>query len=192
MGFAAPTCASRMRRSRPRFWRSRSSMASTSCSHGLSMIWSQQAINPNRPSALRRVFNSMGVSSVVMSFFFLECVVGGERVRGDDHVAVVAGGLWNAQRQRQAALGPLPVDHLAHGTDMDGVALEGFDERVLECVGACGVQQLQQPRRVAADVLIALSEATNERLTARGCFTEPIEAAMLPGALLFRDRKSVV
>lgn len=47
IGLAAPAWASRMRRSRPRFWRSRSSMASTSCSHGLSMICSQQAINPN-------------------------------------------------------------------------------------------------------------------------------------------------
>src|SRR6478736_1958292 len=156
IGFASPTWASRMRRSRPRFWRSRSSMASTSCNHGLSMIWSQQAISPNNPRALRRVFNSAGVNSAVIVFILLECVVGGERVRNDDQIAVLAGRQRNGQGQRQAALGAVPVDHLADGADVDGVALKNLDERVLERLTARSVEELQQAQRVAADVLIAL------------------------------------
>src|SRR5688500_12682425 len=118
-------------------------MASTSLIHGLSMIWSQQAINPNRPSALRRVFSSMEVSSVVMVFVLLESVVGSERMRGNDQVAVLARCQRNGQRRRQTALGALPVDDLAYGADMDGVAFKHLDERVLERVATGSIEQLQ-------------------------------------------------
>ncbi|HEX4334931.1 MAG TPA: hypothetical protein VH062_03395 [Polyangiaceae bacterium] len=54
IGLNAATRELRRRRSRLRFWRSRSSMASASDSHGLSEISSQHARSPKRPSDLRR------------------------------------------------------------------------------------------------------------------------------------------
>jgi len=65
-------------------------------------IWSQHAISPNIPRALRRVFNSVGVNSVVMVFVFVECVVGSECVRSDDQIAVLA----RCQRNGQSISAP--------------------------------------------------------------------------------------
>src|SRR6187402_2225923 len=187
IGLVAPTCASRARRSKPRFCRSRSSMARTSRSQGLSMISSQQPMRPNSPRALRRVFNSVGVSSVVMAAILLEGVVGRERVRGDDEVAVLAGSKREADGRWQAAVGAALVDHLAHGADVDGVALEDFDERVFECVGSRAIEQLQQPRGVAAEIFAALGQAAKERLAAGRGLGETVEPAVLASAFPFED-----
>jgi hypothetical protein len=46
---------------------------------------------------------------------------------------------------------------LAHGADVDGVALEDLDQRVFERVGAIGIEQLQETRGVAAEILAAIS-----------------------------------
>ncbi|MEI9939217.1 MAG: hypothetical protein WDO69_18510 [Pseudomonadota bacterium] len=75
-----------------------------------------------------------------MVFVLLEGVVGSERVRGDDEVAVLARCQWNGQWQSQTALGALPVDDLAYSADMDRAALKDLDERVLEGVAARSVE----------------------------------------------------
>jgi hypothetical protein len=53
---------------------------------------------------------------------------------------MLAGRERNAERRRQTTLGALPVDHLAYGADVNRVALEDFDERVLQCVASGSVE----------------------------------------------------
>jgi hypothetical protein len=103
----------------------------------------------------------------------------------DDEIAVLAGRERNGDGRRQAALGPAPVQHLAHGADVQGVALEGFDESVFELLSADDVKELKETSRVAAEVFAALGEAAKERLAARRGLGETVEPAMLPSALLF-------
>src|SRR5215204_909358 len=119
-------------------------MASTSCNQGLSRICSQQAMSPNKPSALSRAFSSAGVRSVVMATVFLKCVVGGECVGDDDEVAMISSDHGDGHGRREAALGPALIEHLAHGADVDRVALENFDERVFESFGAGALEQPEQ------------------------------------------------
>jgi hypothetical protein len=88
---------------------------------------------------------------------FLERVVGGEAVGSDDKVAVLAGGERDRDGRRQPALGTASVEYLAHSADVDGVALEDLDQRLLERVGAIGIEQLQETRGVAAEILAAVS-----------------------------------
>ena len=56
---------------------------------------------------------------------------------------MLAGSERDGDRWRQPALGTASVEHLAHGADVDGVALEDLDQRVFERVGAIRVEQLQ-------------------------------------------------
>ena len=59
--------------------------------------------------------------------------------------------------RRQPALGAASVEYLAHSADVDGVALKDLDQRLLERVGAIGIDQLQETRGVAAEILAAVS-----------------------------------
>jgi hypothetical protein len=102
----------------------------------------------------------------------------------DDEIAVLAGRERNGDGWRQAALSPAPVQHLAHGADVDGVALEGFDESVFELLSASDVEEQKETGRVAAEVFAALGEAAEERLAARRGLGETVEPAMLPSPLL--------
>jgi hypothetical protein len=52
---------------------------------------------------------------------------------------------------------------LAHSADVDGVPLEDLDQRILERVGAIGIEQLQEPRGVAAEILAAVGQTAEER-----------------------------
>lgn len=108
-------------------------------------------------------------------------------MRNDDEVAVIARRERNGDGWRQATLGAMFVDHLAHGADVDSVSLKDFDESVFERISADRVEQVEQARRVAAEVFVALGEATQKGLTTWRRFGEAIEAAMLPGPLLFCD-----
>jgi hypothetical protein len=73
----------------------------------------------------------------------LERIVGAESVGNDDEISMVAGRERNAHRRRQATLRASPVEYLSDGTDVNGVALEYFDERVFEGVCTGGVEQLK-------------------------------------------------
>ena len=123
-----------------------------------------------------------------MAAILLEGVVGRERVRGDDDVAVLTGSEREGHGRWQAAVGAALVDHLAHGADMHGVALEDLDERVFEGVGASAVEQLQQPGGIAAEIFTALGQAAKKRLATGRGYGETIEPAMLSSALLFEDQ----
>ena len=74
----------------------------------------------------------------------------------DDKVAVLAGGERDRDGRGQPALGTASVEHLAHSADVDGVALEDFHQRVLKRFGAIGIEQLQETRGVAAEILAAV------------------------------------
>ncbi len=123
-----------------------------------------------------------------MAAGFLEHVVGGELVRGDDEVAVLTGSKRESHSRRQAAVRSALVDDLAYCTDVHGVALEDLDERVFERVGSSAVEQLQQPGGVAAEIFAAFGQAAEERPAARRGFGEAVEPAMLASALLFEDQ----
>src|SRR5213075_257268 len=63
--------------------------------------------------------------------------------------------------------------------------LEDFNERVFERCSAGGIEQLQKAGGIAAHVFAAVGKAAQKYLADRHRFGESIEAAMLPGALLF-------
>jgi hypothetical protein len=98
---------------------------------------------------------------------------------------MLAGGERDGDWRWQPALGTASVEHLAHSANVDGVALEDLDQRILERVGAIGIEQLQQTRGVAAEILAAVSQAAEERRAAGRRLGEAIQAAMLSGPLLF-------
>jgi hypothetical protein len=74
---------------------------------------------------------------------------------------------------------------LAHSADVDGVALEDLDQRLLERVGAIGIEQLQEARGVAAEILPAVGQAAEERRAAGRRLGKAIQPTMLSGPLLF-------
>ncbi|KYF54936.1 hypothetical protein BE08_45005 [Sorangium cellulosum] len=63
-------------------------------------------------------------------------------MRRDDKLGVLAAGDGDGDGRRQAPLGAAAVEHLADGTDVDGVALEHLDQGLFELGGADGVEQL--------------------------------------------------
>lgn len=64
-------------------------------------------------------------------------------VWGDNEVAMLAAGKRKGHGERQAAVRTPLVDHLAHGADVDGVALENFDKSLFEHFGSGTIEQLQ-------------------------------------------------
>ncbi|WP_437565691.1 hypothetical protein [Sorangium sp. So ce542] len=109
-------------------------------------------------------------------------------MRRDDEGGVLAAGDGDRDGWRQMALGAAAVDHLADGTDVDGVALKHLDQGLFELGGADGVEQLQKPGDRAADVIAALGDDAQECLAAAGGAGEAIEASVLAGAPLLGDQ----
>ena len=109
-------------------------------------------------------------------------------MRSDDDVAVLAGGERNGDGRWQATLGSLLVEHLTDGADVNGIVLQHFDEGVLESIGAGRVEELEEPRGVAAEIFAALGEALQKSLAARSRLGESIQATMLAGTLFLRDQ----
>lgn len=107
MGLDVPTRELRHRRSSERFCFSRSSMASTSGSQGLSAIASQQA-----------------------------CRSGGQGVGRDNDLVMGGVGNREGCGRRDAALRAAAVGGLPHSADVDGVVLKGLGERLFELDGA--------------------------------------------------------
>jgi hypothetical protein len=87
-------------------------------------------------------------------------------VRGDDESGVLTARDRNGEGRREAASGSASVDDLPDCADVNGVALEGFDEGLLELSAAGGVEKLQKPNGGAADIVAALGDNPEERLTA--------------------------
>ncbi len=103
-------------------------------------------------------------------------------MRGDDELGVLAASDGDGDRRRETASGAAAVDDLPDGANVDGVALEGFDESLLELGGAGGVEDLQKSGGGATDVVAALGDDAKERLAGASGAGEPIEAAMLARA----------
>ena len=102
-------------------------------------------------------------------------------MRGDNELGVVAASDRDGYGRRESACGTAAVDDLPHSADVDGVALEGFDEGFLELGRASGVEDLKKPGGGATDIVAALGDDPEERLaTARGA-SQPIKAAVLTG-----------
>lgn len=57
---------------------------------------------------------------------------------------------------RQPTLGLKSVEHLAHSTDLNGVALEPVDQCDTESIGTVSVEELQETGGVAAEILAAV------------------------------------
>jgi hypothetical protein len=67
--------------------------------------------------------------------FLLERVVGGERVRRDDEMGVLAAGNGDGDGWRQSASRTPAIDHLSYGPDVNAVVLENFNEGFLDLSG---------------------------------------------------------
>jgi len=106
-------------------------------------------------------------------------------VRGHDELGVLVSRDGDADGWRQPALGTPAIEDLPNGADMDGVAFERFDERLLELGGAYRIEQLQQPSRGGPDLDAPLGNHTKKSLAARSRLGEPVEAAMLTSPSLF-------
>jgi hypothetical protein len=87
-------------------------------------------------------------------------------VRGDDEICVLAAGDGDGEGRRESASGAAAVDDLSDGADVDGVALEGFDEGLFELGGAGGVEDLKKSGGGAADIVAARGDNPEERLAA--------------------------
>ena len=106
-------------------------------------------------------------------------------MRSDDEIGVLASrdgdGDWGRQLPSRAPA----VDDLTDGADVNGVALERFDEGFLELGSASGVENLQKPSGGAAEIAAALGNEPKECLAAARGLCETVETAMLAGAALF-------
>src|SRR4051794_25227859 len=100
-------------------------------------------MRPNRPRALRRVFSSTGVRSMVMFAVLFERVVGAESVWSDDEIAVLAGRERNGHGRWQATRRASLIEHLPDGADVNGVAFQDLDEGILQGIGPGGVEELE-------------------------------------------------
>ena len=84
----------------------------------------------------------------------------------------------------QPALRAPSIADLADRPEVNGVALEAFDERFSEVERADGVEEDEQPRGGTADVAAALRESPQEGLAAAGGAREPVETTVLAGPAL--------
>jgi hypothetical protein len=64
----------------------------------------------------------------------------------DDEIGVIAAGDRHRDRWGQASTGTTSVDELPDGADVDRVALERLDERLLELDAADGIEDVEQSR----------------------------------------------
>jgi hypothetical protein len=87
-------------------------------------------------------------------------------MRDDNEVSVFLGAHWDGDWGRKAVFGTALVEDLSHRADVHGVVFEDFDQRVFESKRTHGIEQLQQARGVAADILAALGQATQKALAA--------------------------
>lgn len=106
----------------------------------------------------------------------------------DNETGVLAARDGDRDRGWQATSGASAVDDLPDGAYVDGVARERLAERLLELGGPGGVEDLEEPGGRAADVVTALGDEPEERLTAASGAREPVEATMLAGASLLVDQ----
>jgi hypothetical protein len=79
-------------------------------------------------------------------------------VRRDDEVGVLAAGDGDRDGRRQAACGATAVDDLADRVDVNGVALDRLDERLLELGGADGIEDDEQAGGRVPDVAASLGD----------------------------------
>ncbi len=77
---------------------------------------------------------------------------------GDDEIGMLAARDGDGEGRRKAVSGAAAVDDLPDRTDVDGVALERFDERFLELGSAGGIEDLQKPGGGAADIVATLGD----------------------------------
>src|SRR5437879_1656761 len=101
-------------------------------------------------------------------------------MRSDDEIGVLAAGDGDRYGGREPAVGAAPVDDLAYGSDVDGVALEDLDERLLELDSTGGIEDLKESRRGAAEVFPSFSEDAKECPAAACGFGQSIEATVFP------------
>src|SRR5688572_29820431 len=100
----------------------------------------------------------------------------------DDEVSMTARGDRNRDGRRKTALAPAPIEHLADGSDVYGVSLQYFDQRLFELGSTDLIQQKEQARGGSADVITTLGGQPQECWAARRGLGQAIEAAMLPRA----------
>jgi hypothetical protein len=108
-------------------------------------------------------------------------------VRCDDEVGVLAAGDGNGEGRWQVAAGAVSIDDLTDRADVNGVALECFDERFLELGGADTIEDDEQAGGRVSDVTCALGDDAKERLAAAGSASESIETTVLASAPLLVD-----
>jgi len=87
----------------------------------------------------------------------------------------------------KATGGAAPIDDLANGAGVHGVALERLDECLLELGGADRIQDLDQTLRGIANVLVALGNDPQEGCAASGSARKPVESTLLAGLPLLFD-----
>jgi hypothetical protein len=107
-------------------------------------------------------------------------------VRCDDELGVLASGDGDGDGRWEAASRSTAVDDLSNSADVDGVALEGFDEGFFELGSADGIENLKESGGRAADIVTALgndAEACGLRATRCSCEPEPERERRQEGAV---------
>ena len=92
----------------------------------------------------------------------------------DDKIAVLARGQRDGDRRRQPALRSATVEHLAHGADVDGVALKDFDEGVRYSASEVIIAQQDDAGRPYLQKVLANPAEDSNRLKVRlaGVFSQ--------------------
>jgi hypothetical protein len=99
----------------------------------------------------------MGLSSVTGGLL-PQGVIGGERVRCGDQVGMLAARYRYGFGRWHAACGAAPIDDLTDGADVNGLALQGFDECFLESAAPTASRSWVAGAGWHADILMALSD----------------------------------
>ena len=122
-----------------------------------------------------------------------ERVVGAERVWRDDLIADA--GIVGEQvldGWRCATGSPTLVEHVGDRLRGNGIAIERDGDRGIDLVRAEAIDEMEQPRRRAAEVSAADRDLGKERLGVRAARREAVTAAKLGGASFrFDERREV-